>query len=126
MAPTQTFAASPEGRHPLHWAAAFGDHWRAELLLAVGADVSVRDARGATPLQFARAPGLLQWGGRPRGCWGRRSGGGGSGGGGSGGDDFNEDGGAAGGRWRRRGWRRRGRGRRERGARGRVLTDAWG
>ena len=42
-------------RYPLHWASAFGDHDEcAELLVQAGASLDARDARGHTPLEYAR------------------------------------------------------------------------
>ena len=42
-------------RYPLHWASAFGDYTECcELLLQARADLSVRDARGSTPIEFAK------------------------------------------------------------------------
>lgn len=42
-------------RYPLHWASAYGDNDEcAELLVQAGAALDARDARGHTPLEFAR------------------------------------------------------------------------
>ena len=42
-------------RYPLHWASAYGDHDEcAELLVQAGAALEAHDARGHTPLEFAR------------------------------------------------------------------------
>ena len=42
-------------RYPLHWASAYGDHDEcAELLVQAGAALEAYDARGHTPLEFAR------------------------------------------------------------------------
>ena len=51
----------PDGdRTPAHWAAARGHVLCLDLLLKAGADITIRDAKGLTPLELARDLGQLQ------------------------------------------------------------------
>ena len=54
------------GRTPLHWAAASGRASIAELLLAHGADPTVKDKRGSTAADLAEASGFGELGGALR------------------------------------------------------------
>ena len=48
---------------PLHWAAAYGDEATVRMLIDAGADVSIKDGRGDTPLVWAgrhRRPGAIR------------------------------------------------------------------